>query len=95
MACDLHVDASSQIKLHERVDRLLRGFQNIDQALVRPDLELFPRFLVRMGRTQNAVPVDSRGKRDRAGDPGPCPAGRFYSDQTLLRSFGAPKPPPV
>src|SRR5579872_1253908 len=36
---DLHIDARGEIELHERIHRLLRGFQNIEQALVGADLE--------------------------------------------------------
>src|SRR5688572_20938172 len=37
---DLDVDASRQVRPHERVDRLLRGIVDVDQPLVRADLEL-------------------------------------------------------
>ena len=43
---DLDVDAGGQIELHQRVDRLRRRLEDVEQPLVRPDLELLPRLLV-------------------------------------------------
>ena len=37
----LHIHARRQIELHQCVHRLLRRLENIEQALVRPDLKLF------------------------------------------------------
>ncbi len=37
---NLHIHACRQIELHQRVHRLLRGLENIEQALVGADLEL-------------------------------------------------------
>src|SRR5437868_5444250 len=37
---DLDVDARGKVQLHERVDRLLRRIVDVDEPLVRPDLEL-------------------------------------------------------
>jgi hypothetical protein len=37
---DLDIDAGRKIELHQRIDRLLRGLQDIEQALVRADLKL-------------------------------------------------------
>src|SRR5947207_13149743 len=37
---DLDVDAGRQVQPHERVDGLRRGIDDVDQALVRADLEL-------------------------------------------------------
>src|SRR4029450_2304143 len=44
------VDAGGEIELAERVDRLLRRIENVEQALVGADLELLPRFLVDVWR---------------------------------------------
>jgi hypothetical protein len=49
---DFHVDASGQIELHQRVDRLRRGLHDVEQPLVRPDLELLARLLVDVGRVR-------------------------------------------
>src|SRR5579862_360858 len=65
---DLHIHTGGQIELHERVHRLLRGLENIEQALVGADLELLPRFLVYVRRTQHGVLVLHRGERNRPGN---------------------------
>src|SRR5438067_190173 len=61
---DLHIHAGREIELHERVHRLLRGLQDIDQALVRADLESLARFLVYVRRPQHAILVLHRGQRN-------------------------------
>src|SRR5690606_7577887 len=43
---DLDVHAGSQIKLHQRVDRLGRRLHNVKHALVCADLKLFTALLV-------------------------------------------------
>src|SRR2546426_1170698 len=42
---DLDVDAGRKVELHQRVDRLLTGVVDVDEALVRADLELLARVL--------------------------------------------------
>jgi hypothetical protein len=37
---DLHVDTGGKVELHQRNDGLRRRVQNIEEPLVRPDLEL-------------------------------------------------------
>src|SRR5687768_13219715 len=37
---DLHVHPRRQVELHERVNGLRRWLEDVDQTLVRPDLEL-------------------------------------------------------
>src|ERR1700756_805653 len=54
---DLDVDAGRKIELHERIDRLLGWFEDVDQALVRADLEGLAGLLVDVGRAKNAVLV--------------------------------------
>ena len=46
---NLHIHARRQIELHQRVDRLLRRLQNIEQALVGADLERSRDFLSTCG----------------------------------------------
>ena len=65
---DLHIHARRQIELHQGVDRLLRRLENIEQALVGADLELLPRLLVHVRRTQHAVLILHRGQGDRPRD---------------------------
>src|SRR5687767_12394745 len=63
---DLDVDARWKIQLHQRVNGLRRWLEDVDQALVRPDLELLPRLLVDVRRSQHSPLVNRRGKRNRA-----------------------------
>src|SRR5678815_611767 len=50
---DLHVDTSRQIELHQRVHRLRGRLEDVDQPLVRADLELLARLLVHVRRAQH------------------------------------------
>ena len=43
---DLDIHAGGELEAHERVHRLRGRVEDVDQALVRPDLELLPRVLV-------------------------------------------------
>src|SRR5438270_4270784 len=63
---DFHVHARGQIQLHQRVHRLRRRLENIEQTLVGADLELLARLLVHVRRTQHAVLVFHRGQRNRS-----------------------------
>ena len=47
---DLDVDARGQVQLHEGVQRLLRRLEDVEQALVRANLELLARLLVDVRR---------------------------------------------
>src|SRR5262245_25665569 len=67
---DLDVDAGGQIELHQGVEGLLGRLEDVEQALVRADLELLARLLVGVRRPQHAVLVDLGGQRDRSGDLG-------------------------
>src|SRR3954467_1653168 len=60
---DLAVDARRQVQLHEGVQRLLRRLEDVEQALVRADLELLARLLVAGGRAQHGELVDLGGQR--------------------------------
>src|SRR5688572_24528735 len=46
---DLDIDAGRKVELHEGIDRLLRWIVDVNEALVRPDLELLTRVLVDEG----------------------------------------------
>ena len=65
---NLYIHARGQIQLHQRVHRLLRRLENIEQALMGADLKLFPRLLIHVRRTQHAVFVLHRGQWNRPGD---------------------------
>jgi hypothetical protein len=43
---DLDVDAGRQLQLHERIHRLARRLEDVEQPLVGADLELLARLLV-------------------------------------------------
>src|SRR5690349_22178111 len=64
---DLDVHAGREIELHQRVERLLRRLEDVEQALVGADLELLARLLVAVRGAEHAVLVDLGGQRDGAG----------------------------
>src|SRR5713101_1748190 len=45
---DLDIDAGGEVELHQRIDRLRRRIDDVEHALVGPDLELLARFLIDM-----------------------------------------------
>src|SRR4029077_2685931 len=65
---DLDVDAGRQLEPHERVDRLRRRVNDVDEALVRPHLEVLAAVLVLVRRADHAEHVLFRRKRHRARD---------------------------
>src|ERR1044072_8572390 len=42
---DLHVDARREVELHQSIDRLRSGIDDVEQPLMRPHLELLTRLL--------------------------------------------------
>src|SRR5919205_354304 len=65
---DLDVHAGGQVvEPLERVDRLRRGLVDVDEPLVRADLEVLARVLVLEGGPDHAVDVLLRGQRHGAG----------------------------
>src|SRR3954467_4978715 len=69
---DLDVDAGGQVvEALERVDRLRRRLMDVDEPLVRADLEVLTRVLVLEGRADHAVDVLVRGQGDGPGDSRP------------------------
>src|SRR5439155_25720115 len=69
---DLDFDARLEIQLHEGVDRLLRWIVDVDEPLVRSDLELLARVLVDEGTLDHGELLDACRQRDRTGDRRPC-----------------------
>src|SRR5690242_1088791 len=65
---DLDVDASRKVKPHQRVDRLRRRIDDVDQPLVRPHLEVLARVLVLVRRADDAVHVLFGRQRHGTGD---------------------------
>src|SRR5258705_5774327 len=76
-ALDLDVDTGRQVQLHQRVEGLLRRLEDVEQALVRADLELLAALLVHVRRTEHGELVDARWQRDRARDAGASALGRL------------------
>src|SRR6195952_2430765 len=67
---DLDVDVGGQVEAHERVDRLRRRIDDVDQPLVRAHLEVLAAVLVLVRRSDNDDHVLLRGERHRADDLG-------------------------
>src|SRR5438105_8947720 len=74
---DLDVDARWKVQLHQRVDGLLRRIVDVDEPLVRPDLELVARVLVDERAADHGELLDARGQRDRTGHGRPGPLRRL------------------
>src|SRR5215208_225221 len=65
---DLYVDTRREVvESLERVDGLRRGLKDVDQPLVRADLEVLARVLVLERTADHAVDVLLGGRRHRAG----------------------------
>src|SRR3954453_15965914 len=69
---DVHT-GGKMVESLERIDGLGRGLMDVDQALVRPDLEVLLGVLVLEGGLHHGVHVLSRRQRHRAGDGGASP----------------------
>src|SRR6478736_4636777 len=67
---DLDVDTGRQVEPHQRVDRLRRGVDDVDEALVGAHLEVLAGVLVLVGRADDAVHVLLGRQRHGAGDLG-------------------------
>src|SRR5262249_18013069 len=65
---DLDIDARSQVQLSQRINRLLGRLEDIEQALVRADLELLTRLLVDVRRAIHGEAFDVRRRRNGPGD---------------------------
>src|SRR5262249_43857630 len=64
LALDFHVYARAQVELHQGVERLLGGLEDVEQPLVGADLELLARLLVHVRGAQHRELVDPRRQRD-------------------------------
>src|SRR5258708_29372980 len=73
---DFDVHTGSQIELHQSIDGLRRGLDDVEQTLMRPDFELFAAFLVDMGRAIDGKALDAGGERNRAPHLGAGALGR-------------------
>src|SRR5438045_9701379 len=61
---DFDVHAGGQIELRERVHRQRARIEDIDDALVRLELELFARLLVDVRRAKHGPPLRLGGQRN-------------------------------
>ena len=61
---DFDVDAGRQVELHQRVDRLRRGIDDVEKTLVSPDFELFAALLVYMRGPVDGETLDACGQRN-------------------------------
>src|SRR5690606_36025129 len=68
----------SQVDAHERVDRLRRRVEDVDETLVRAHLEVFARVLVLVRRTDDAVHVLLGRQRHRSDHAGPGAGDRLH-----------------
>src|SRR5207344_832023 len=85
---DLDVDAGGKVvEALERVDRLRRRLMDVDQTLVRADLEVLARVLVLERRANHAVHVLLGGQRDGTGH-GRAGARRRLDDLLRCRLDG-------
>src|SRR6185437_2942341 len=75
---NLDVDAGGErVETLKRVDRFRRGLQDVDQPLVRADLEVLTRVLVLERGADHAVDVFLGGRRHRTGHGGAGALGRL------------------
>src|SRR5437868_2542456 len=67
---DLHKHARGHHEPVERLDGARIGLEDVDDPLMRPDLELLAAFLVDERGAENGVALDAGGERDRTGHLG-------------------------
>src|SRR5439155_9456621 len=75
---DLDLHPGGEVELHQRVHRLRGRLEDVEQPLVRPDLELLPGLLVHVGRSIDGELVDFRRQRDRPRDARARPLRRRH-----------------
>src|SRR5688500_8590715 len=70
---DLDIDAGRERQPHQGIDRLGGRVDDVDEALVRPDLELLPAVLVDERASNDGVLLYPGRQRYRTGDVGAGP----------------------
>src|SRR5699024_9197227 len=80
---DLDIDTGGEVELHQRVHRLGCRVDDIEQTLVRADLELLPALLVDVRAAQHRELLDLVRQRNRAAHIGARPLGGVHD---LLRA---------
>jgi len=73
-----------QFELHQRIDGAAIRIQNVDQPLVRADLELLAALLIHVRRAVDRIDRLLRRQRDR---PGNDAAGRLHRPNNLFRAL--------
>src|SRR5450830_303962 len=81
---DLDVHVGRQVETHERVDRLRRGIDDVDEPLVRAHLEVLAAVLVLVRRPDDAEDVLLRRQRHRTHDR--CTSARHRVDDLARRA---------
>src|SRR4249919_1307348 len=87
---DLHVDASREFELHQRVHGLVVRVDDVEHALVRAGFVLVARVLVGVRRRKNGEAFELGRQRDRAAHLRAGPLGRLDDlagravDQTMI-----------
>lgn len=76
---NFYIHPGRQTQFIQSLDRSSRRPLNVDQTLVRSDLELLPRFLIYMGARKNRVAFDARWQRNRAVSDGIGPLDRAHN----------------
>src|SRR5262249_53572543 len=71
---DLDIDTGGEIELHQRIHRLRRRIDDVEQAFMRAHLELLAALLVDMRRAVDCELLDLGRQRDR---PAHLRAGAF------------------
>src|SRR3954452_9739848 len=79
---DLDVDAGGEIELHQRIHRLRRRIDDVEQTLVRAHLELLAALLVDVRRSIDGKLLDLGRQRDRTTH---LRTGAFISRHDLRR----------
>ena len=85
---DLDVDPGRQTQLVERLDRLGGRLHDVDQPLVRADLELLAGLLVDVRARLDRVALDARRQRDRSVNHRAGPLRRIHDLRRALIEHG-------
>jgi len=92
---DFHIHARGEIKLHQRVNRLRRGVNNVEKTLVGAHFELFAAFFIDVRRTIHGKFFKARRQRDRTPDGSTSALGRVSDfargqiEDTVVKSLEA------
>jgi len=92
---DLDVHASGQVELHQRIDSLVGGVNDVHQALVRADFELVAAGLVDVRRAQDVKTLHAGWQGHGALDNRACALGSVNDlgsglvDQFVVKRFEA------